>query len=353
MATIKDVARQAGVSVATVSRVYNASDTVAPPTRERVLRVATALGYAPHGAARSLITSKTNTLGVLLPDLYGEFFSEVIRGIDLAARRAGYHLLVSGSHDAERDMDAALRSMRGRVDGLIVMAPEMETATAVRSLPEKFPVVLLNPGDDGRPFDAITIANHEGASAMVRHLIGAGHRRVAILKGAARNHDAAERLRGWRDALALAGLAHGPELELEGDFSEESGVAAVARLLALAPRPTAHFASNDAMARGAMSALREAGLRVPEDVAVAGFDDIPMARYVEPPLSSVHVDIASLGERSARRLLERIEGGATLRPAHEVLPATLVVRRSCGGAAHGERSPPRTTRARATAARRR
>lgn len=341
MATIRDVARDAGVSVATVSRVYNATGTVAGPTRERVLRVATALGYAPHAAARSLITSRTSTLGVLLPDLHGEFFSEVIRGIDLEARRAGFHLLVSGSHDAERDMDAALRSMRGRVDGLIVMAPAMESASAVRSLPDRFPVVLINPSDDGQPFDAITIANHDGAYAMVQHLVALAHRRIAIIRGSPRNHDAAERLRGWRDALRDAGLAIDPALELDGDFNEHSGYLAAQRMLALEPRPTALFASNDAMALGAMSALRDAGLAVPGDVAVAGFDDIPMARYVDPPLSSVHVDISALGERAARCLLERIaDGGAMRRALHEVLPATLVIRRSSDNGAHGERSPP-------------
>ncbi|MEA2723103.1 MAG: LacI family transcriptional regulator, partial [Gemmatimonadales bacterium] len=135
MTTIKDVARAAGVSVATVSRACNGSPLVKEATRQHVGEVATRLGYSPHGAARSLITSRTTTIGVLLPDLYGEFFSEVIRGIDQTAQRHGYHLLVSSSHDGRHALEAALRSMRGRVDGLIVMWPEMDTDIAVRNLP--------------------------------------------------------------------------------------------------------------------------------------------------------------------------------------------------------------------------
>ena len=141
MATIKDVARAAGVSVATVSRVCNGSPLVKEETRQHVGEVAARMGYSPHGAARSLITSRTSTIGVLLPDLYGEFFSEVIRGIDQTAQRHGYHLLVSSSHDGRPALEAALRSMRGRVDGLIVMWPEMDADIAVRNLPAGFPVV--------------------------------------------------------------------------------------------------------------------------------------------------------------------------------------------------------------------
>src|SRR5919107_380075 len=144
MVTIKDVAREAGVSVATVSRVHNRSAAVNAATRERVAAVAARLGYSPHGPARRLITSETKTIGVLLPDLYGEFFSEVIRGIDQTAQRHGYHLLISSSHDEERDLDAALRSMRGRVDGLIVMAPRLGARAAVANLADDFPLVLLN-----------------------------------------------------------------------------------------------------------------------------------------------------------------------------------------------------------------
>jgi LacI family transcriptional regulator len=329
-ATIKHVAKEAGVSVATVSRVMNKSALVAEGTRQVVLEVAARLGYTPHGAARSLITNRTSTVGVLLPDLYGEFFSEVIRGIDQTARREGYHVIVSSSHSDQQDLESALRSMWGRVDGLILMIPDIRVAGIASQLPDGFPVVLMNCAGDTNGHDAISIANYEGAYSMVQHLIGKGHRRIAIIKGADKNYDANERLRGYRAALRDAALPGEPELEVAGDFSEASGYDAASGLARLDPRPTAIFAFNDAMAVGALSAIREARLRVPEDIAVAGFDDIPMARYVEPPLSSVHVDISALGARAATLLLGAIQHPNGRENRREIVPTALVVRRSCG-----------------------
>jgi LacI family transcriptional regulator, galactose operon repressor len=330
MITIKDVARAAGVSVATVSRVQNGSALVKEATRRRVGEIATRLGYSPHGAARSLITSQTNTIGVLLPDLYGEFFSEVIRGIDQTAQRHGHHLLVSSSHDDRSAVETALRSMRGRVDGLIVMWPEMDE-TAVPNLAARFPVVLLSAPIGPNGFDVITVANFEGAYAMVCHLLDLGHRQIAMIKGIEGNADAAERLRGYRGALAAAGLAS-RSIEVAGSFNEESGFRAARELLRREVRPTAIFAANDAMAIGALSALREAGLRVPDDVALAGFDDIPMARYMDPALSTVHVDISALGEHATLRLLAAVRDKDKHEHRAETLPTTLVLRRSCGAA---------------------
>jgi LacI family transcriptional regulator len=170
---------------------------------------------------------------------------------------------------------------------------------------------------------------------MVEHLIRLGHRRIGMIKGAAGNHDAAERLRGYRAALRAARIETDRAWEVAGDFSEQSGWQGALALLDLTPRPTAIFAANDSMAIGVLSALGERGLRVPGDVAVAGFDDIPMARYMNPPLSSVHVEIAALGAEATRMLLDRVEHKTDGRPKQKTLPTRLVVRSSCGGA-----SPP-------------
>jgi LacI family transcriptional regulator len=329
MVTIKDVAREAGVSVATVSRVYNDSALVKEETRQRVQDVARRLGYSPNGAARSLITSKTSTIGVLLPDLHGEFFSELIRGIDQTAQRLGYHLLVSSSHDQAGEIEAAIQSMRGRVDGLIVMSPNVGARDAVRHLSALFPVVLLSSSAEEGALHTISIANRAGARAMVRHLIALGHRQIVIITGGQHNHDAVERLRGYRAALREAGIARRAAWEVAGDFGERSGYAAAQKLLSTRPRPTAIFASNDAMAIGAISALREAGVRVPDDIAVAGFDDIPMAAYLNPPLATVHVDIPALGERAVERLVEALRGEAR-RGEREELPTRVVARGSSG-----------------------
>src|SRR4029077_4977901 len=292
-ASIKEVALKAGVSIATVSRVINGTGPVAAETRRRILEAIEGLRYGPHGAARSLITNQTDTIGVLLPDLYGEFFSEVIRGIDAAARRRGYHVLISGFHSDRAEIEAVLRALRGRVDGLIVLSPDVDAQGLRRNLPETLPVVLLNTSVDrqidGRsgapPFDAINLDNHGGAFAMVRHLATLGHRRIALIRGPDKNADARERLRGYRDALRSLGIAPSDGLELGGDFSEESGYRAGRRLLTLKPRPTAVFAANDSMAIGCLFALREAGVEVPGEVAFSGFDDIPIARYITPSLS--------------------------------------------------------------------
>jgi LacI family transcriptional regulator len=333
---IKEVARQAGVSVATVSRVFSGKGPVQEETKRRVLEVAGRLRYVPHAGARSLTTQRTGTLGVLLPDLYGEFFSEVIRGIDLAARRGGYHVLVSSSHSDRSEVEAVLRALRGRVDGLIVMSPEADAEALEANIPggaNGLPIVLLNCRADGSAFDAINVDNHGGALAMTRHLLGLGHRRIAFVKGAPGNHDARERLRGFREAMEAAGAS--PDLTLDGDFGEQSGYRAGAALLALSPRPTAVFAANDAMAIGVLSAFQEAGVRVPEDAAVAGFDDIPIARFLTPPLTSVRVGIAELSARAMERLLAALEEGKPLEPRHEILPTSLVVRGSCGAGAAG------------------
>ncbi len=328
--TIKDVAQRAGVSIATVSRVINNSGPVNEATRQRVASAARELRYLPHGAARSLITRKTNTLGVLLPDLYGEFFSEVIRGIDQTARQSRYHLLVSSSHNDVTEVEAALRAMQGRVDGLIVMFPDVDAQALRANLPESLPVVLLNCGVGDRSYDSLNIDNFGGAYEVVQHLLEHGHRRVALIKGPERNHDARQRREGYRTALRDRGIERSAELEIPGDFTESAGYEAVTRILELEPRPTALFAANDSTAIGALSALREAGVRVPEEMAVAGFDDIPIARYMSPPLCTVQVAIYDLGARGVRRLLHAVESENAHPRRQETLPTALVVRRSCG-----------------------
>ena len=338
MVTIKDVAREANVSVATVSRVLNGSGPVSAETQHRIREVAGRLRYVPHGGARSLITSKTDTLGVLLPDLYGEFFSEVIRGMDDTAQRNGFHLIISRAHATKHGIETALRAMRGRVDGVVAMSPDLDSESLL-NVPATLPVVFLCSAPGGKEIDSLIIDNCRGARAMVRHLIALGHERIAIIKGAPRNYDASERLRGYRLALREAGLKPDRSLELEGGFTEAGGYAAALQIVELNPRPTAVFAANDSMAIGALSALRESGIRVPEDMAVAGFDDIPLARYMDPPLSSVRVPICELGARAVEMLLHGITHKNDHTRKRERVQTQLVIRESCGGQSV-ERPPP-------------
>lgn len=328
--TIKDVASKAGVSIATVSRVFNGSGLVVEETKALVREVARELHYMPNLSARSLSTRRTETIGLLLPDLYGEFFSEVIRGADRTARQFHYHLLVSSSHNNKKDIEAALHAMRGRVDGLIIMSPHIDAHTLNSNLPLNLPVVLLNCYLHGELFDALNIDNFKGTYQMVRHLVGHGHSRIAIIKGTEKNIDAQERLRGYRAALEEANVQRSHQYEMPGDFTEASGYEAVKKLLQLHPRPTAIFASNDSMAIGALSALRTSGISVPNEMALAGFDDIPIAQFITPALTSARVNISELGVMAANMLTEAIEGKNDHQKRQIIISTTMQIRESCG-----------------------
>jgi LacI family transcriptional regulator len=330
VANIRDVARLADVSIATVSRVFNDSTRVSEQTRRHVRTIASRVGYWPNTAARSLTTSRTSTLGVLLPDLYGEFYSEVIRGIDQAARRDGYQILISGSHADTVTLITAARAMHGLVEGLIIMAPDNRSAAALQEIMESIPAVLLNPPCNDGKCQAISIANYDGAYAITGHLLSLGHRQIAMVKGPSGNMDSEERLKGYRAAMLQAGISPSPDLEFQGDFTEMSGCQAGRSAIQRNPRPTAVVAANDYMAIGLMSALREAGVRMPEEMAVTGFDDIEIAQYMNPPLTTVHVDTYELGERAFQRWIQAARSGGAASPAHEILPTRLVVRQSCG-----------------------
>jgi len=330
MATIRDVARASNVSIATVSRVFNNSPLVSEETRQRVVAAAGALGYWPNGIARSLITNRTHTLGLLLPDLHGEFFSEVIHGVDFAAREKGFHLLVSRSSSNAEELTDVLRSMRGRVDGLVVMAPDVDASRALRHAAGSVPIVLLDPEVQLPGCDTVSIGNHQGAHAVTRHLVGLGHDPIATITGPTQNIDARQRLDGYRAALRETGVEPSLDLEFHGDFTERSGYEAARELLRQQGRPTAIFVANDHMAVGVMGALQEAGMRVPDDIALAGFDDIPMARYLTPALTTVHVDVLQMGGRAVELLLDPERAAAPPEGRHEVLATRVVVRGSCG-----------------------
>jgi LacI family transcriptional regulator len=330
-ATIKDVARVAGVSVASVSRALNGHESVTEATRQRILAAAGELRYVPHAAARSLITRRTDTVGVLLPDLHGEFFSELIRGIDAAARASARHLLISSSHGSEAEAAQALRMLQGRVDGLLVMSPHADSGVLAANLPATLPTVLLNTRVASGSYPAFSVDNDGGAAEMMQHLFASGRRRIAFISGPDNNFDANERLRGYR--AAIADRKGASEYVLRGDFSEASGYRAGLEICAGTDRPDAIFAANDMMALGCLFALTEKGVAVPDDIALAGFDDIPIARFVTPPLTTVRVRIADLGRRAFERLAELIADGDDGEKTTERLDCELIVRQSSGARA--------------------
>lgn len=308
-ATIHDVARAADVSVATVSRTLNGSDTVASPTRERVLQAVGELDYIPHSGARSLSTRRTDTIGVLLPDLHGEFFSELIRGIDLAARARGLHLLLSSSHGDLAEAEAALRSMRSRVDSVIAMMPNAGEQALANERAETSRMVLIGShhAANGRP--SFVIDNYAGAFAIAEHLFSSKRRTVAFLAGPADNLEAQERLRGYLAAVERFG---GSACVIDGDFTEHSGRRA-AEQLTQGELPEAIFCANDMMAIGCLDALQKVGISVPDQIAIAGFDDIPIASYVSPPLTTAAVPIAEIGRQALDCCVELINGSVAER----------------------------------------
>lgn len=329
-ATIKEVALKAGVSIATVSRVFNNSSLVNQKTIERVREIAHSLHYAPNASARSLSRRKSDTFGIILPDLFGEFFSEVIRGADQTAQKHSYNVLLSSSHNNQDEIKEALNIMKGRVDGIIIMSPNIIADILHDNINKSLPVVLLNCFVEDNSFDSIVIDNFNGAYQIINHLILHGHRRIAIIKGAVGNYEADVRLHGYRHALTHEQCEVSETIEFEGDFSEESGYNSVKKILSITPRPTAVFAANDSMAIGALKAFHDHGVVVPDDIALAGFDDIPISRYVKPSLSTVHVPIHNMGILAVERLIEVLEKKNSTKKEKIIFPTQLTIRESCG-----------------------
>ena len=330
--TIRDVAKRAGVSISTVSRVLNNTASVDEAKRQRVQEAARDLGYSPNPAALSLLGQSTGGIGVLLPYIAGDFFSEFLHGIDRVTSDNGYFLVVSSSHRNVKEFRAVIQGLNRRVDGLIVMSTEIPAATVRGWLPSDLPVMFVNTDVSGTDIEAVNFDNEGGAYRLTEHLVEQGHRRIAFLAGPEGAHDGDARRDGHWAALRAHGIEPDPALEFPGDYTMESGLAAVPALLAADPRPTALFAANDLSAYGVLSGLRDAGLRVPDDLAVAGFDDIHLAQFASPALTTVRAPVREMGQCAIERLLARIRGEDGEVQSPLVLPADVVVRESTASA---------------------
>ncbi len=337
--TSRDVARLAGVSRTTVSLVLNNVPDVhiSPETRQRVLEAARQLNYYPDASARRLVSGKTSTIALVWhrgPDrTYRDaFLPGLLQGATRAARHYGYYVLFRPIEPDESD-DAWVELARGRhTDGLILSGPRSDDAALLDLYREGFPLVLHGqlPGTD---IPAVDVDNESGAMAAIRHLLALGHRRIGMITNAPLAYIASrQRLEGYRRALEEVGIPFDEALVHCGNFDEESGRQAMQALLALAERPTAVFIASDMVAVGALRALREHGLRVPEDMAIAGFDDIATSRYLTPALTTVHVPAFGLGWSAVELLIRIIEGDAPSETQVR-LETELVVRESCGASA--------------------
>ena len=327
--TIYTVAQQAEVSIATVSRGLNNHPRVKAETRAKVLRAMEELGYQPSASARGLALHSTETIALIFPRVSGPFFSEIIQGAEAEARQHGYHLLIYSVHDRQGNAPL-LRFLPAKVDGM-VLTVNCVSAPFVQGLQRRgIPFVLLGQEKTGITADSISPDNQQGAYEIVTHLIRHhGYRRIAFVGRSPHQAHSLARYGGYCHALQAAGLPLDAALVMQGAFDESSGYRVMAHLLEWADPPQAVFFANDQMALGALAAAREKQVRVPDDVAVVGFDDIEAAAYVQPPLTTVRQDIRNQGVLAVQLLLQRLADPDTATETL-VLPTQLVVRRSCG-----------------------
>jgi DNA-binding LacI/PurR family transcriptional regulator len=287
----------------------NGTAKIAPATRQAIDEAVRELGYRPNGVARSLRTKSTQTIALLLPDITNPFFPRLVRGVQVAARRRGYlMLLASAEGDAAGEQDYLELFRANAVDGALVVGVSIPADRIAEVVAEGFPIVSLDRDIDCPDVPLVQVDNRAGARAAVEHLVGLGHRRIAHISGPSGLGISRERIAGYREALAAARLPADPALLVEGDYEEDGGAVAAARLVDSAADFTAIFAANDLTAIGAMGALHERGLRIPGDVSVVGFDDLRLASYVSPGLTTISQPAAEIGERAAGILIDIIRG---------------------------------------------
>jgi LacI family transcriptional regulator len=329
--TLMDVARASGVSGATVSRVLSGYEFVRESTRHRVLEAVEQLGYIANLQARSLAGGRSQVIGLLVPNLGNSYVGTIARGIDQELVRANYDLMLYTSHrHPDKESLYANAIANGLTDGMLLITP-LVPATYLEALREQnFPYVLIDQTDTTKNSNVVDSTNWQGAYDATSYLIQLGHMRIALITGTPIVRSAVDRLGGYKAALADCNIPFREELVVEGDYQQQTGYEACKRLLqSVNPLPTAIFAGNDLSAFGAMDAVRECGLRIPDDISIIGFDDIPQASLVYPKLTTVRQPLEHMGQVAVKMLLECIEDWS--RPTQHVsLKTELVIRDSCG-----------------------
>lgn len=326
--TIAQIAQIAGVSVPTVSKVLNGRADVSAPTRERVEQVIEEYGFVRNRAARALRKGKTGLVDMILPRLDDEYFLPIIEGAAQALREAGVRLVLTSSSDRPEEEVQRIDTVADRsMDGMLVVLPSEETVTYLERSDLPF-VLIHNQGGLLSMVPSVRITSWEGGFVATSHLINLGHRRIAYIGKTVRTRDGIERIAGYRAALDAAHLAIDPQLECAGNFNEIDGYTATRALLALPEPATAIFAGNDRQAAGAYRALHEAGMTIPGDMSVIGFDNLPFTELLSPPLTTIHAPRLELG-RTAAAMLLRLINGEQLEMPRVVLPTHFIERQSC------------------------
>lgn len=328
MTTIREVAESAGVSYATVSHVINNTRVVSQGTRERVLAAMAALNYRPNALARSLRQGKTNTFGLVLPNSANPFFAEISRSIEDAAFRKGYSVFLCNTElDTQRELFYVDVLSKKQVDGIIFVAAGEQGDSLDFLIRENMPVVMIDRNVPNVEVDAVLTDDQLGGFLATQHLLQLGHTRIACIAGPSSITPSAERLTGYRNALEQAGLPYEENLVIRGDYHPQSGFEITHSILNMDPRPTAIFALNDLMALGALRAAAEADCSVPRELAIVGYDDLELARFTSPPLTTIAQPKKEIGAQAVNLLVDRISR-KSLPPSRLVLPPELIVRRS-------------------------
>ena len=328
MATIREVAERAGVSYATVSHVINNTRVVTQETRERVLAAMAELSYRPNALARSLRQGKTNTIGLVLPDSANPFFAEISRSIEDEAFKRGYSVFLCNTElDMQRELFYVDVLSKNQVGGIIFVAAGDQADSLDFLQRHSMPVVMIDRDLPKVEVDAVLTDHQLGGFLATRHLIELGHTRIACIAGPSTITPSAERLTGYRQALEKAGLPYDETLILRGDYHAQSGMEITHTILKMNPRPTAIFALNDLMALGALRAAAEAGYSVPRDLAIIGYDDLELAQFTNPSLSTIAQPKKEIGAQAVNLLVDRITHKSRP-PSRLVLAPELIVRRS-------------------------
>lgn len=328
MATIREVAERSGVSYATVSHVINNTRVVSQGTRERVLAAMAALNYRPNALARSLRQGKTNTIGLVLPDSANPFFAEISRSIEDEAFKKGYSVFLCNTElDTQRELFYVDVLSKKQVDGIIFVAAGDQADSLDFLLRRNMPVVMIDRDVPNVEVDAVLTDHQLGGFLATRHLLDLGHNRIACIAGPSSITPSAERITGYRNALEEAGIPYDENLIIRGDYHAQSGMEITHSVLKMNPRPTAIFALNDLMALGALRAAAEVDCSVPDDLAVVGYDDLEIARFTNPPLTTISQPKKAIGAQAINLLVDRISNKSRP-PSRLVLPPELVVRRS-------------------------
>jgi len=334
--TITDVARRAGVSKSLVSLVMRGADHVSPERRQAVNKAAAELGYRPNAMARSLVQRRTHLVGVMVSDLHNPFFADVVAGIQEQAARTGYKVLVnSGNRAAAREADAMETLLQLRADGIILGSPVLDDEVIGRASRE-VPIVLVGREAHGPAVDSVTNDDRAGAEVAVEHCVSLGHRRIAHIDGG-HGAGAPARRHGYEAAMKRLGLGDLVSV-VSGTYTEEGGHTGCLLLLGQKPRPTAIFAANDLAAIGALNAIEESGLKVPDDISLVGYDNTSLAALRHISLTTIHQPRLEMGQLALSTLLERIDQDRE-EPRRVVLSPSLVVRASTAPPREGVREP--------------